>query len=109
MNAETLLNTSSNDKSTLSSHPKNVFTSGTVWGIVFTTIAAIAPILGNDIDQFRKDPNSVNYGQDAAKVIVILCGAAATICGRVSAKDPLYTPEWLPGPNKSDLDPKKID
>ena len=106
MNAETQLDTNS-DKSKLSSlTPKSVFTSRTVWGIVFTAIAAIAPIVGKDVDQFRNN-KPVDYGQDIAQVIVIVCGAAATICGRVDAKDSLYTPNWMPGPNKSDLEPKQ--
>lgn len=86
-----------------SSRAKSIFTSRTVWSIVFTTVAAIAPIVGKDVDQFIKKQD-VNYGQDIAQVIVILCGGAATISGRVDAKDPLYTPEWLPGPNKADVD-----
>ncbi|MDF5733019.1 MAG: hypothetical protein PUP92_34770 [Rhizonema sp. PD38] len=87
------------------SKAKSIFTSRTVWSIVFTTVAAIAPIIGKDVDQFiNKQP--VNYGQDIAQVIVILCGAAATISGRVEAKDPIYTPDWLPGPNKADVEEK---
>ncbi len=95
MNAETQLNDA-----------KNVFTSKTVWGIVFTAVAAIAPIVGKDIDQSRTNQQPVNYGQDVAQIIVIISGAAATICGRIDAKGSIYTPNWLPGPNKSDFQPK---
>ena len=105
MNSRTQLAQNS-DKSMLStSDAKSVFTSKTVWGIIFTAIAAIAPIIGKDVDLFTSHQH-VNYGQDIAQVIVIICGAAATISGRVDAKDAIYTPNWLPGPNKSDLEPK---
>ncbi len=87
------------------SQAKSIFASRTVWSIVFTTVAAIAPIIGKDVDQFiNKQP--VYYGQDIAQVIVILCGVAATISGRVEAKDSIYTPDWLPGPNKADVKEK---
>jgi putative Mn2+ efflux pump MntP len=106
MNAETQLDRTYEKTVPSTNRPKNIFASKTVWGVIFTTVAAIAPIIGKDVDQFRSN-QSVNYGQDIAQVIVIICGAAATICGRVDAKDPVYTPDWLPGPNKSDLDSKK--
>lgn len=80
---------------------KSIFTSKTVWSIIFTTVAAIAPVVGKDFDKYmNKQP--VDYGQDIAQVVVIMCGAAASIVGRVEAKDSLYTPNWLPGPNKTD-------
>ena len=85
------------------SKAKSIFTSRTVWSIVFTTVAAIAPIVGKDVDLFI-NKQAVNYGQDLAQVIVILCGAAATINGRIEAKGSIYTPDWLPGPNKADVE-----
>ena len=106
MNAETQLDKSSEKVAYVRSNDaKNVFISKTVWGIVFTTVAAIAPIVGKDIDQSRNN-QPVNYGQDVAQIIVIISGAAATICGRIDAKGSIYTPNWLPGPNKSDFQPK---
>ncbi len=77
--------------------PKSVFASKTVWGSIFTTIAAIAPILGEAYDR-----HSIS-GQEAAQIVVILAGAAATVVGRVQSEAPLYTPDWLPGPDKKDL------
>ena len=86
---------------------KNLFGSKTFWGVVFTSAAAIAPIVGKDIDKTLKG-EPVNYGEDAAQVVVIVCGAAASIVGRVEAKSPVYTPKWMPGPNNSDFDTKDI-
>ncbi len=88
---------------------KSLFGSKTFWGILFTSTAAIAPIVGNNVDiilQEKKEP--VNYGQDAAQIVVIVCGAAASIVGRVEAKSPVFTPKWLPGPNNTDSDSEQI-
>jgi hypothetical protein len=72
---------------------KSIFASKTFWGIVFTAVAAIAPTVGEKIDahQFQ--------AKDAAQIVVILCGAASAIIGRVDAGS-VYTPKFLPGPNK---------
>jgi hypothetical protein len=37
--------------------------------------------------------------KDVAQIVVILCGAASAIIGRVDAGS-VYTPKCLPGPNK---------
>lgn len=103
MNTEIKPNKNYTNLTPSTSEAKSIFTSKTVWGIVFTTVAAIAPVIGNDVDKFiNKQP--INIGQDTAQIVVIICGAAATICGRVEAKDSIYTPEWLPGPNKPDVE-----
>ncbi|MEA5596029.1 hypothetical protein [Rivularia sp. UHCC 0363] len=86
---------------------KSLFGSKTFWGIVFTSTAAIAPIVGQDVDKALKG-EPVNYGQDVAQVVVIFCGAAASIVGRVEAKSPIYTPKWMPGPNETDSDSEKL-
>ncbi|MBV9386409.1 MAG: hypothetical protein JOZ78_08275 [Chroococcidiopsidaceae cyanobacterium CP_BM_ER_R8_30] len=77
--------------------PKSVFASKTVWGSIFTTIAAIAPIVGDAYDQ-----HSIS-GKEVAQIVVILAGTAATVVGRVQSEAPLYTPDWLPGPDKKDF------
>lgn len=90
---------SSTDFSTLPSQSiqsKNIFSSKTFWGIVFTTIAAIAPIVGGSVD------NGELTGSDAANIIVILCGTGATLMGRIDAGN-IYTPSKMPGPNKADM------
>ncbi len=86
---------------------KSLFGSKTFWGILFTSMAAIAPIVGEDVDKALKG-EPVNYGEDVAQVVVIACGAAASIVGRVEAKSPIYTPKWMPGPNETDSDSEQI-
>jgi hypothetical protein len=73
---------------------KSIFASKTFWGVVFTAVAAIAPIVGEKVDS----PSGFQ-AKDAAQVVVILCGAASAIIGRVDAGS-VYTPKFLPGPNK---------
>ena len=83
---------------------KSLFGSKTFWGVVFTSTAAIAPIVGNNIDTIVQEKDvPVNYGQDAAQIVVIICGSAASIMGRVEAKSPVYTPQWMPGPSEKDF------
>jgi hypothetical protein len=72
---------------------KSIFASKTFWGIVFTAVAAIAPIVGEQIDSHKFQAKEV------AQIVVILCGAASAIVGRVDAGS-VYTPKFLPGPNK---------
>jgi hypothetical protein len=72
---------------------KSIFVSKTFWGIVFTAVAAIAPIVGDKIDHRNFQ------AKDAAQIVVILCGAASAIIGRVDAGS-VYTPDFLPGPDK---------
>ncbi|MEM1392358.1 MAG: hypothetical protein AAGG00_03515 [Cyanobacteria bacterium P01_H01_bin.150] len=83
---------------------KSIFGSKTFWGVVFTSTAAIAPIVGNNVDKIVQDNGTVDYGKDAAQIVVIVCGAAASIMGRVEAKSAVYTPKWMPGPNIKDFD-----
>jgi hypothetical protein len=73
---------------------KSIFVSKTFWGVVFTAVAAIAPIIGEKVDS----PSGFQ-AKDAAQIVVILCGAASAIIGRVDAGS-VYTPKFLPGPNK---------
>ncbi|MBV6624422.1 MAG: hypothetical protein KI793_16035 [Rivularia sp. (in: Bacteria)] len=88
---------------------KSIFGSKTFWGVVFTSTAAIAPIIGNNIDTIVQNrPEPVNYGRDAAQIVVIVCGAAASIIGRVEAKSSVYTPKWMPGPSNTDFDSDQI-
>ncbi|MGB3760000.1 MAG: hypothetical protein WBA07_27100 [Rivularia sp. (in: cyanobacteria)] len=98
-----------NDRESEATHNqrKSIFGSKTFWGILFTSMAAIAPIVGEDVDKALKG-EPVNYGEDVAQVVVIACGAAASIVGRVEAKSPIYTPKWMPGPNDTDSDSQQI-
>lgn len=76
--------------------PKSIFSSKTFWGVVFTTVAAIAPIIGESVDVGKIT------GSDVAQIIVILCGTGATLVGRVEAGN-VYTPDHMPGPNRADM------
>jgi len=76
---------------------KSIFASKTFWGAVFTAVAAIAPIIGDAVDKRQI------LGKDAAQIVVILAGAAATVVGRVQAETQVYTPHGIPGPDKEDL------
>lgn len=78
---------------------KSIFASKTFWGATFTAVAAIAPIVGEAVD------NRQILGKDVAQIVVILAGAAATVVGRVQADAPVYTPHALPGPDKEDFEP----
>ncbi|MGB7417102.1 MAG: hypothetical protein WA902_23105 [Thermosynechococcaceae cyanobacterium] len=75
---------------------KCIFASKTFWGIIFTTIAAIAPIVGESVDEGKFS------GSDIAQIVVILCGTGATVVGRVGAGN-VYTPDFMPGPSKKDM------
>lgn len=95
--------TNSLQQSKMNQQKKSIFGSKTFWGVVFTSTAAIAPIVGNNVDKIVQSKNEpVNYGQDAAQIVIIVCGAAASIVGRVEAISPIYTPKWMPGPNNTD-------
>lgn len=73
---------------------KSIFASKTFWGIAFTAVAAIAPMVGTKIDS-----KQAFKATDVAQIVVILCGAATAIIGRVDAGS-VHTPKYLPGPNK---------
>ena len=75
---------------------KSIFFSQTVWGLLFTTVAAIAPIVGNSVDAGKIT------GSDISRIVVILCGTGATLVGRIEAGN-VYTPDNMPGPNKADM------
>ena len=98
-------NNSQQQSKDMQKEKKSLFGSKTFWGVVFTSTAAIAPILGTNVDKVMEgNHKDVNYGQDAAQIVVIVCGAAASIVGRVEAKSPVYTPKWMPGPSDTDFD-----
>ena len=78
--------------------PKSIFASKTVWGIIFTVVASIAPLIAQKID------DKEFYARDAAQIIVILCGAGAAIVGRVEAGS-IYTPKFMPGPDRDSFNP----
>ena len=89
-----------NESSLSLSYAKSIFASRTFWAAVFTAIAAIAPIVGKAVEN-RK------FTVDATvNIVIILCGAGGTVVGRVQAKDSIYTPNGLPGPDRADFPQK---
>jgi anti-sigma-K factor RskA len=79
---------------------KSIFQSKTFWGAFLTAVAAIAPVVGQNVATYQEkgkiDPNSV------AQVFVILATTGMTIMGRIEAKQPIHTPNGLPGPDQSE-------
>ncbi|NDJ19933.1 hypothetical protein [Myxacorys almedinensis] len=77
---------------------KSVFQSKTFWGAILTAIAAISPVVAENIEEYQTtgkiDPNSVS------QVVVVLATTGLTILGRIDATEPLYTPNGMPGANK---------
>ncbi|QUY45222.1 hypothetical protein [Acaryochloris marina] len=91
------MNTVTHPPSISSNAPvKSIFSSKTFWGIAFTTVAAVAPIVGNSVDAGKIT------GSDISQMVVILCGTGATLVGRIEAGN-VYTPDLMPGPNKTDM------
>lgn len=77
--------------------PKSIFASRTFWGAMLTLVVAIAPKVGEMVDNKKVD------GANISQLIVLFGTTTLTIIGRVDAKRPIYTPDGVPGPNKSDL------
>lgn len=75
---------------------KSIFESKTFWGAVLTSVAAIAPIVGDAIEEGKLSVDR------AVNIVVVLATTGATVAGRVQADSEVYTPDWAPGPNKSD-------
>lgn len=79
---------------------KSIFQSKTFWGAALTAVAAIAPVIGQNVADYQEkgkvDPNSV------AQIVVILATTGLTIMGRIEANTLVYTPNGLPGRNKSE-------
>ncbi|MFB2837301.1 hypothetical protein [Floridanema evergladense] len=92
---------SSLNQSTFTISAKSIFASKTFWGATFTALAAIAPIVGTAVEKHKLTVD------ETVKIAVILFGTGATVAGRVQAKDSVYTPDCLPGPNKSDVEPSQ--
>lgn len=78
---------------------KSVFQSKTFWGAVLTAIAAIAPVIAQNIEDYQQtgkvDASSV------AQIVVVLSTTGLTVLGRINASTAIYTPDGLPGPNKA--------
>jgi hypothetical protein len=91
------MTTSNESLSTTKPVAKSIFASKTFWGAVLTLLIAIAPKVGEMIDRRNVD------GASISQLVVLFGTTTLTIMGRIDAKQPLYTPDGLPGPNKSDF------
>ncbi|MEH2326907.1 MAG: hypothetical protein V7K32_25750 [Nostoc sp.] len=77
---------------------KSIFASRTFWGAVLAGVASLVPLAVKDIKAHEITVD------DAGQAILILCGVGTVIVGRVNAQAPIYTPDALPGRNKSDFE-----
>lgn len=93
--------TSNSSSSTDKPAAKSIFASRTFWGAFLTLMVAIAPQIGKDIDSYRKD--GTIDATSITQILVIFGTTTLTIMGRIDAKQPIYTPNGLPGPDKSDF------
>ena len=84
---------------------KSIFQTQTFWFAVCTAFVALAPVLGKDIDKLQK--REPIMGTDVMEIVGILAATGLTILSRTSANnsEPVYTPRFLPGPNKEDVQP----
>ncbi len=88
-----------------SPQPKSIFQTQTFWFAVLTALVALAPVLGRDIDDLQQGKKIT--GTAVMEIVGILATTGLTILSRASANnsDPVYTPKYLPGPNKEDVQP----
>lgn len=88
-----------------SSEYKSIFESKTFWGAVSTAIVAISPAVSDMVNEFlrsgRISPITI------LRISMLLATTGLTIVGRVSAETSVYTPEGLPGPNKTEFTQSK--
>ncbi|MCU0549957.1 MAG: hypothetical protein MUC48_11470 [Leptolyngbya sp. Prado105] len=80
---------------------KSIFASKTFWGAALTLLIAIAPKVGEEVDKYQ-NTGRVD-GSSITQIVVLFGTTTLAIMGRIDAKQPLYTPDGLPGPNKSDF------
>lgn len=79
---------------------KSLFLSKTFLAICFTTVAALAPIVGSAV---KENKLSVD---NAVQIVLVLTGAGTAVVGRAAANNSLvYTPNGIPGTNKADVLP----
>jgi len=76
---------------------KSIFASRTFWGVALAGVASLVPLATKAIKERKITVD------DAGQVVLIACGVGTAIVGRVDARSPVYTPNGLPGPNKSDF------
>ncbi|MGF1676792.1 MAG: hypothetical protein ACFCUV_24395 [Rivularia sp. (in: cyanobacteria)] len=92
MNPSNPLNSSDKPKA------KSLFASRTFWGAVLAGVASLVPL---SVESIKEGEFNID---DMGQVVLVLCGVGTAIVGRVDAKAQIYTPNALPGPNKSDYE-----
>ena len=78
---------------------KSLFSSATFWGAIGSLIIGYSSIIGKvtlDHEKFTS--------QDLELLVTMTVTTIVTVVGRVNAKDYVYTPYLLPGPNKKDFE-----
>ncbi len=88
------------------SHPsKSIFESKTFWGAVSTAVVAITPAVTDMVKEFLK--NGRISPLTIFKISLLLTTTGLTIIGRIDAETPVYTPDGLPGPNRTEFSQSK--
>lgn len=77
---------------------KSILASTTMWGAIGSLVIGVSSVIG-DVYIDRKPFTS----NDLKTLATLVVTTTITIIGRVNAKDSVYTPKLLPGPNKEDL------
>lgn len=83
---------------------KSILASTTMWGAVGSLVIGVSSVVGDVF--IDKKPFTSNDLKTLATLVVT---TTITIIGRVNAKETVYTPKLLPGPNKSDLVDTALD
>ena len=76
---------------------KSIFASKTFWSAVLTCGVGLNPVLVKVAENGKFTP------ADAGAIVSVVLGAVLTIYFRTAAIERIYTPDGLPGPNKSDF------
>ena len=83
---------------------KSLFSSATFWGAIGSLIIGYSSVLGKialDHEKFTS--------QDLELLVTMTVTTIVTVVGRVNAKDSVYTPYLLPGPNKKDFEQTLVE
>jgi hypothetical protein len=78
---------------------KSLFSSTTFWGAIGSLIIGYTSIFGKIFIDRNKFTS-----RDLELLVTMGVTTAITIIGRVNARDPVYTPYILPGPNREDFE-----
>lgn len=83
---------------------KSLFASKTFLAICFTAIASLAPLIGAAVKEKKLSVDN------AVQIVLVLAGTGTAVIGRATANNSLvYTPDGVPGMNKSDFEPLPVE